>query len=316
MGLVAGQDGGAGYEAVPPRPGRPELPVAALFRRRSAQASRRGVLHLQTARDTPVPPDLASWYTERGFHFYVASLRWPGRARGPAPDAPAVPDAGPGPAGRTEAPARAAAAGEPGTPGRTEARARAAAAGEPGTPGTPRSTEAPGGADAPGKPPSRARTGRRGRKALIAAFAELDARCAHLRTADGIDNVIVTAHGEGALVAALWCAARPAGGQADALILYAPDFGGALRHGGLDIACPVLVIGGAGGQARRRRWPGRRRADPAATVPLGRHVTWLHPADSEARPDARDAADRSRFFDEMGRWLGAYMYGQVRDQLL
>lgn len=30
-----------------------------------------------------------------------------------------------------------------------------------------------------------------------------------------------------------------------------------------------------------------------------------------ATPDAR-----RRLFDEMGRWLGAYMYGQVRDQLL
>ncbi len=29
-----------------------------------------------------------------------------------------------------------------------------------------------------------------------------------------------------------------------------------------------------------------------------------------------EAADRRQFFDEMGRWLGAYMYGGVRDQLL
>jgi hypothetical protein len=333
MGLVAGQDGAAGYEPVQPRPGRLEPPVAALFRRRSAQASRRGVLHLQTARDAPVPPDLASWYTERGFHFYIAALSWPGRARGTAPVASSP--GGPAPAasapaasspggqeaepgtGSTGAPGGPAPGGqeaEPGT-GSTDAPRGPAPDGPDAEPGTPGSTDAPGGAAASGRSARRARTGRRGRKALVAAFAELDARCAHLRAEDGIDNVIVTAHGEGALAAALWCAARPAGGQADALILYAPDFAGALRHGGLDIACPVLVIGGAGGQARRRRWP-RRRADPAATIPLGRHVTWLHPADSEARPDARDAADRSRFFDEMGRWLGAYMYGQVRDQLL
>ena len=44
----------------------------------------------------------------------------------------------------------------------------------------------------------------------MSAFAEMDARCAHLRTADGIDNVIVTAHGEGALAAALWCDASAA----------------------------------------------------------------------------------------------------------
>jgi hypothetical protein len=226
-----------------------------MFRRRSVQPSRRGVLHLQAARDTPVPPDLASWYTERGFHFYVAALRWPGR--------------------------------------------------------------------------------RRNGTALAAAFAELDTRCEHLRGSDGIDNVIVTAHGEGATAAALWCAdgpdsavrrpaaqcadgpdsavRRPAaqcadgqpGSRADALILYAPSFRRKVRRG-LDIACPVLVVGGAGGP----------RAGRPATVQLGRHVTWLAPADAEARPDAASAEDRRRFFDEMGRWLGAYMYGQVRDQLL
>jgi pimeloyl-ACP methyl ester carboxylesterase len=136
-----------------------------------------------------------------------------------------------------------------------------------------------------------------------------------LRAEDGIDNVVVMAHGAGALAAALWCAAQPPDGQADALILYGPDFAGLIREE-LDIACPVLVIGGSAGQQRRRGPALRRRPAPATTVPLGRHVTWLHPADAEARPDAGDAADRSRFFDEMGRWLGAYMYGQVRDQLL
>jgi alpha-beta hydrolase superfamily lysophospholipase len=251
---LAGQDGATdGYELVPLRPDRARSapgPVTgpaggpgstALFRRRSAQASRRGVLHLQSARDTPAPPDLASWFTERGFHFYVAALRWPG---------------------------------------------------------------------APGK------VRRRGGKAWAAAFAELDARCEHLRTADGIDNVIVTAHGEGALAAAMWCAAPPPGSHPDALILYTPTFrpGRRAARRGLDIPCPVLVIGGTG-----RRRPRLRRgaaAAPAAAIHLGSHVTWLRPADGEARPDARDPADRRRFFDELGRWLGAYMYGQVRDQLL
>jgi alpha-beta hydrolase superfamily lysophospholipase len=263
---LAGQDGATdGFELVPLRPDRTRAPgpaaapaggpagaagkpaaaspaagpdggpgSTALFRRRSAHASRRGVLHLQSARDTPAPPDLAAWFTERGFHFYVAALPWPA------------------------------------------------------APGRPRR---PGGA------------------ALAAAFAELDARYEHLRTADGIDNVIVTAHGEGALAAARWCSA-PSGSQPDALILYAPSFGAGRRadRRGLDIPCPVLVIGGA---ARRR--PGERQGD---AIHLGSHVTWLRPADSEARPDARDPEDRRRFFDEMGRWLGAYMYGQVRDQLL
>jgi hypothetical protein len=251
MGVLAGDDGAvhgavevgtlelgaAGdYEPVP-RPGQPKAsqPAAAMFRRRSVQPSRRGVLHLQTDSDGPVPPDLATWYTERGFHFYVVALRWSSRYRRP--------------------------------------RWRDAA--------------------------------------LAAAFAELDARCEQLRTTDGIDNVIVTAHGEAALAAALWCDAERPGGRADALILYTPSFGGALRRG-LDITCPVLVIGDPGEQARGRG----RRADPASTIYLGRHVTWLRPADGGARPDASDTRDRAAFFDEMGRWLGAYMYGKVRDQLL
>jgi hypothetical protein len=237
MGLLAGQDGATGgYEPVEPRLGQATAPrsATAMFRRRCVQPSRRGVLHLQTAGDAPVPPDLASWFTERGFHFYLAALRWPGR-----------------------------------------------------------------------RPVARCRGG----KALAAAFAELDAKCEHLRTADGIDNVIVTAHGEGALAAALWCAAQRPGGQADALILYAPTFSRAVRRG-LDIPCPVLVIGGPSSPGKRGSTSG------PGSVQLGRHVTWLRPTDGEARPDAREAADRNRFFDEMGRWLGAYMYGQVRDQLL
>ena len=271
---LAGQDSGTdGYELVPLRPDRTRAlgpadepagpggnsaassPKAApppadagsgpgstaLFRRRSVHASRRGVLHLQSARDTPAPADLASWFTERGFHFYVAALRWPRR------------------------------------PGRL----------------------------------------RRGGRALTAAFAELDARCEHLRTADGIDNVIVTAHGEGALAAAMWCAAASSGQHPDALILYAPSLGRGRRvaRRGLDIPCPVLVIGGS---HRRRRRPRLRRGNaPAApAIHLGSHVTWLRPADVQARPDASEPEDRRRFFDEMGRWLGAYMYGQVRDQLL
>jgi alpha-beta hydrolase superfamily lysophospholipase len=250
MGLLAGQDGTVdGYEPVRLRPELTTAPQpgAPMFRRLSPHPSRRAVLHLQTARDATAPADLARWFTERGFHFYVAALRWPG---------------------------------------------------------------------APRKPWQRPVTG------VMAGYAEIDDRCAHLRSADGIDNIIVTAHGEGALAAALWCDAQrddaerydiqPTGGRADALILYTPAFGGNLRRG-LDIPCPVLVIGGPLPQVRGGR---ARRPEPAATFDLGRHVTWLRATDGEARPDAQRPEDRARFFDEMGRWLGAYMYGRVRDKLL
>jgi hypothetical protein len=246
MGLVAGEGGAVqdgavdGYEPISLRPDLAMVPQspAAMFRRRAPLPTRRGVLHIQTARDATVSPDLGQWFTERGFHFYVAALHWPG----------------------------------------SERRYLA----------------------------------RRG-DTLAAAFAELDARCEQLRGTDGIDKVIVTAHGEGALAAALWCDARGSGRPADALILYTPSFGGNVRRG-LDISCPVLVIGGPTAQPGARGRP--RRPESAATVRLGRHVTWLRPTDGEARPDAPDPADRTRFFDEMGRWLGAYMYGKVRDKLL
>jgi hypothetical protein len=276
MGLITEHDGAAyGYEAVrlPPHPVTMTGQRAAVFRRRSARPSRRAVLYLHCLSDSFVPADLASWYTERGFHFYVAALN------------PQI---------------------------------------------------------QPGRPGGRWRHGRQ----LKACFAGLDSACTYLREADGIDALIVSAHGTGALAAALWCDARRATGPADALVLSNPAFGRQLRRG-LDITCPVLVIsapdeaaaeeaktdartharsetkaiartgisgvartGISGRQLRRRK--GRDSRDP---VWLGPHVTWLRLADGLAGGPAA-GEDRRRFFDEMGRWLGAYMYGQVRDQLL
>jgi len=151
-------------------------------------------------------------------------------------------------------------------------------------------------------------------------IASLDAACHHLRDVEGIDMIILSAHAADALTAALWCDARRAAGLADALILFSPAFGRLRRD--LDVACPVLVMSRAGdpeaggGPAGRLVTRLRRRND-AATVGLGPHMTWLRLEDG-LEPDGRSGADagRRRFFDELGRWLGAYMYGQVRDQLL
>jgi alpha-beta hydrolase superfamily lysophospholipase len=245
VSVSAGRDSTDGYEPVP-------VPVraagsgggAVMFRRRSAQPSRRAVLHVQAAGDPAVPSDLARWFTERAFHFYLTGMRLPGQL-----------------------------AGRPGQ----------AAAG--------------------------ARFGQ--------AFADLDAACCHLREADGIDHLIVTAQDKGALAAALWTdrlqAGGPDGATADALILFGPVL--PARPGlQLNIACPVLVLAqdaGAPGSASGRSWPLRsRRADPAPAR-LGSHVTWLQ----LPGPAARACDGRQAFFTELGRWLGAYMYG-VRDQLL
>jgi hypothetical protein len=217
-----------------PRPD-PAADGGVMLRLRSELPSRRCVLYLHCERDPFVPEDLVIWYTERGFHFYVADLR----------------------------------------------------------------------------PPEDKAGRRRARPDHGERLARLDAACRHLRRAEGIDMIIVSAHGAGALTAALWCDARRHAGPADALILSRPAFGRRLRRG-LDIACPVLVLSPAAG-ARRR--PARRQGADGA-VRLGPHVTWLGLEDGlDGRaPDA--AAGRRRFFDEMGRWLGAYMYGSVRDQLL
>lgn len=145
-----------------------------------------------------------------------------------------------------------------------------------------------------------------------AAFSTLDAACAHLKETDGIDAIILSAQGSTALTAAQWCDARPVSRPVEALILSSPDFGRVRMR--LDIGCPVLVISAAGPWRDSKRE--RRGRD---SVRLGQHVTWLQ-IDAAAGPDARPGAmptpQRRRLFDEMGRWLGAYMYGQVRDQLL
>lgn len=197
--------------------------------RRSLRSSRRAVLYVQAAGDTGPPTDMARWFTERGFHFYLAML---GRSRW-FPQPGAVRDG-------------------------------------------------------------------------------LDAACAHLQHQEGMQQVIVAAQGRGARAAALWSARTEA---ASALVLIQPDL--PARSGfRLSIACPVLVVTG----------PGR-----AAGWRLGGHVTALQlpafggndgalaPVPLAGPPEfsgQRAFSGQPAFFDELGRWLGAYMYGQLRDQLL
>ena len=251
MGVITQSVGAAGeYEEVE-IPGMPDAlggPAGTVLRRQSPRPSRRAVLHVHSSSGSGVPEDLARWYTERGFHFYVTDLTAPG--------------------GR-----------------RWRARFR--------------------------------------RRAVTAArFGTLDAACRHLRESDGIDSVVISAQSADALTVALWCDARRAAEPADAVILSCPAFGRRLRHA-LRIACPVLVIcpaaDGAGqagqGTASGRRGRRERRAGRALAA-LGPHVTWLWLPGGLDSPEQAGVAGRRLLFDEMGRWLGAYMYGQVRDQLL
>ncbi len=244
MGLMVSQSGPFDeYEAValPPGPGLADRSLgSAVFLRRSARPSRRAVLHLHDLTGSFAPADLARWYNERGFHFYVTDLDM--------------------------------------------------------------------------RESLDAVSRRRAQQSLRACFAALDAACEHLRTADGIDAIILSAQDDAAPAAALWCHARRNARPVDALILSNPDFGKGLKRR-LDIACPVLVISASAdqrGDAGAGR-PVRKDRRGAETARLGQHVTWLHLGHG---PAADTATGRKRLFDEMGRWLGAYMYGQVRDQLL
>jgi hypothetical protein len=142
---------------------------------------------------------------------------------------------------------------------------------------------------------------------LQAQLDALDSACRYLREAGGIDGIILSAQGSAAGAVALWCAVRNKDRAVDALILDDPVFAWPWRDR-LDIPCPVLVISSGAARAARGEGPPR----------LGRHVTWLQLSEPGGEPGAAasPADDQRRLFDEMGRWLGAYMYGQVRDQLL
>ena len=277
MSLITAEGAhGQGYQAIPlPRAPGDEAAVltTTLVRRSCARRSSRAVLYVHCLHDPYVQPDLAAWYLERGFGFYVADLR---AAR-------------------------------------------------------PRSRDA----------------------TMAEYFGYLDAAVRQVRVADGNRTVLVSAHRAGAVIAALWCHARRAGRSADALILADPDFapgqhwlyrllgvppqvpaaaGSAVRPGtgpesrppdvlpraqrkvrrGLDISCPVLVMSPSAVSASV---PGAAyRAIPPAR--LGPHVTSLRLASAPPGLARPDRAARRRLYDELSRWLGAYISADVRDQLL
>ena len=105
-----------------------------------------------------------------------------------------------------------------------------------------------------------------------------------------------------------------ASGGADAVILFDPALP-ARPVMNLNIACPVLVLTSPVTSEPARVGPVltrplraalRQHRPGAAIARLGGHVTWLQ------LPERGEQA----VFDELGRWLGAYMYGSGRDRLL
>ena len=303
-----------GYEPVPAPRGLPAGgPETAMFRRQSLQPSRRAVLHLQAAGDPAVPSGLGDWFTQRAFHFYLAGLRLPGLAL----------------------------AGGLAVAGRDAGRLLGSAfAGLDAACGQLRDADGIG----------HVIVAAQGRAALAVALWA-DARSAgqtggsagQTGGSAGQTGGSARLAGAGAGLAGAGAglaggSAREAGasvgagladGAADALILFEPALP-ARPVMDLNIACPVLVLtspassGAAAAGALRARpsrlgqlrsgqlAPGRVRASlrrhrPAAAIArLGSHVTWLE------LPEPGEQA----VFDELGRWLGAYMYGSGRDRLL
>lgn len=152
-------------------------------------------------------------------------------------------------------------------------------------------------------------TGRRSGR-VRPAPADLDAACAQLRDAEGMHHVVVTAGGASAHTAAVWSDARQCA-AADALILFAPAFP---RRGlALSIDCPVLVVSHLAAGP-----PGllRRRGRPVPPACLGGHVTWRQLPEAGGWPSPAGDANPRAVLAEVGRWLGAYMYGRLHDQLI
>jgi hypothetical protein len=73
----------------------------------------------------------------------------------------------------------------------------------------------------------------------------------------------------------------------------------------------MLPLGVLGALGALGTLAGRR-----ATIRLGEHVTWLTLDGGLPGQAPAPAPQRRHFLDELGRWLSAYLSGQIRDQLL
>ena len=436
MGLIAEHDGTLdGYEAVQLPPARAQLDCrgAAMLRRRSARTSKRAVLYLHCLADSFVPEDLASWYTERGFHFYVADLRPQARLDQPAGgrrsplglgecfsaldamsgylrDAEAIDtmvvsahaagaliaalwcdarrDSRPadalilvGPAfgsGRRKRMFRRLRkadpvgqpdrAGRPGQADGTDAAREANSAARPSSTceadqaGTADQSDTAGQAEQAGRPPKAATSAAGVKPATSAAGVKPAASAASAKPATSAAGVKPAASAAGVKPAASEASVKPATSEASVkpaasaasvkpaasaagVKAAASEAGGGTAaaadaaglaegsrlpgllagaqrqlRGGLDIACPVLVMCTAADwdapEGGRRRKGIKHLGGGPGTTRLGSHVTWLRLEEGLTGPLPPGGPESRPFFRELGRWLGAYLSGQFRDQLL
>src|ERR1022692_1741459 len=291
MGLSTEHGAVDGYEAVELLPAEPGSGGAAMLRRRSARSSRRAVLYVHCLTDSFVPESLASWYAERGFHFYVADLRPSARPDQPADEQGAGADLS-GCAGALDVMARHLRESEAIDTMVVSAHATGALISALWCDARRNASPA---------------------EALILADPAFGTgRRRHLGQDTG------SAKGSGSGNGADPDEAATARGRR----LPGPLAGAQRRlRRGLDISCPVLVMCTAAdwdaqGEGRRGLLLRRQYGGGPGTLRLGRHVTWLRLDDGQAGPLPPAEAESRPFFGALGRWLGAYLAGQFRDQLL
>jgi alpha-beta hydrolase superfamily lysophospholipase len=283
-----------GRQAIPlPRlPGDDSVLLATMVRQSSAKRTRRAVLYVHCLGDPYVQPDLATWYLQRGFHFYVAELR---AAR---------------PRGRDATLAEYF--------GYLDAAVR------------------------------RVRDIDGNQTVLVSAHragAVIAALWCHTQRAAGFPEALIMADPDFGperhwlyrllglhqptvrqttvrqttvrqttvrqTTVRQTTAARPGAGVEPRIPEVLPRAQRRLRRG-LDIACPVLVMSPSAVNATAH---GRGYlAGPPAR--LGPHVTSLRLASAPPGLARPDRAARRCLYDELSRWLGAYLSAEIRDQLL
>lgn len=335
MGLIIAEHDGVldGYEAVqlPPAPEEPGCRNAAMLRRRSARTSKRAVLYLHCLADSFVPEDLASWYTERGFDFYVADLRPQAQLDQPAAGRRGAADLSEcfGALDAMSAYLRDSEAIDTVVVSAHAAGALIAAlwcdARRQGGPADALILASPAFGSG-----SRQRMFGRLRKGSRTSEAGLPGKTVSDGEASPAGQTAPDGHATPAgqttpATSASHAPAAPAGQAGEADTAWAD--GGRLLAGaqrqlrrGLDIACPVLVMCTAADWEAPEDGPRRKRLKRQGgghgTTRLGPHVTWLRIDEGLTGPLPPGGAESRPFFRELGRWLGAYLSGQFRDQLL
>jgi hypothetical protein len=274
-----------GHRAIPlPRlPGDDSVLLATMVRRSCVKrGSRRAVLYVHCLGDPYVQPELATWYLQRGFHFYVADLRAarPRRREATLAEYFGYLDA----AVRQvrEADGNATVLVSAHRAGAVIAALWCHARRAAGSPAALVMAD-------PDFGPEQHWLSR-----LLGVRLSGPARTGTARTATG--RTATTRTGTG-----------PETRAAEML----PQAQRRLRRG-LDIACPVLVLSPSAVNATARG-PGYKAGPPAR---LGPHVTSLRLASAPPGLARPDRAARRRPYDELSRWLGAYLSAEIRDQLL